>query len=68
MSRMSTTNTNVLCFATRTLSKLYRLAHLFFNMAKLTADLNHAGDSSTIKGLMMPNLLPGGRKYSSNKR
>ena len=70
----------ILCFATRTLSKLYRLAHLFFNMAKLTADLNHdlrtkthlgylrhAGDSSRIKGLMMPNLLPGGRKYSSNK-
>ena len=70
----------ILCFARRTLSKLYRLAHLFFNMAKLTADLNHdlrtkthlgslrhAGDSSRIKGLMMPNLLPGGRKYSSNK-
>ena len=50
------------------------------SMAKLTADLNHdlgtrthlgslrhAGDSSKIKGLMMANLLPGGRKYSSNK-
>ena len=50
------------------------------SMAKLMADLNHdlrtrthlgflkhAGDSSRIKGLMMPNLLPGGRKYSSNK-
>ena len=69
----------ILCFARRTLSKLYRLAHLFFNMAKLTADLNHdlrtktllvslrnAGDLR-VKGLMMPNLLPGGRKYSSNK-
>ena len=70
----------ILCFLRRTLSKLYRLVHLFFDMAKLTADLNHdlrtgthlgslrhAGDSSRIKGLMMPNLLPGGRKYSSNK-
>ena len=70
----------ILCFARRTLSKLYRLAHLFFNMAKLTADLNHdlrtktllvsfrnAGDLTRVKGLMMPNLLPGGRKYSSNK-
>ena len=51
------------------------------SMAKLAADLNHdlrarthlgslrhAGDSSRIKGLMMPNLLPGGHKYSSNKR
>ena len=73
----------MLCFARRSVSKLYRLAHLFFNgtMSKLTADLNHdlrtkthlgslrhAGDSWRIKGLMMPNLLPGGRKYSSNKR
>ena len=70
----------ILCFARRTLSKLYRLAHLFFNMAKIMADLNHdlgtkthlgslrhAGDSSRIEGLMMPNLLPGGRKYSLNK-
>ena len=51
------------------------------SMAKLTADLNHdlgtkthlgslrhAGDSARVKGLMMPNLLPDGRKYSSNKR
>ena len=51
------------------------------SMAKLTADLNHdlrtkthlgslrhAGDSSRVKGLMMPNQLPGRRKYSSNKR
>ena len=50
------------------------------SMAKLTADLNHdlrtkthlgslrhAGDSSRVKGLMMPNHLPGERKYSSNK-
>ena len=71
----------ILWFARRTLSKLYRLAQLFFNMATLTADLNHdlrtkthlsslrhAVDSSRIKGLMMPNLLPGGRKYSSNTR
>ena len=49
-------------------------------MAKLTADLNHdlgtktllvslrnAGDLTRVKGLMMPNLLPGGHKYSSNK-
>ena len=49
------------------------------SMAKLTADLNHdlrtktlvslrnAGDLTRVKGLMMPNLLPGGRKYSLNK-
>ena len=49
-------------------------------MAKLMADLNHdlgtktllislrnAGDLTRVKGLMMPNLLPGGHKYSSNK-
>ena len=46
------------------------------SMAKLMADLNHhlgtkthlgslrhAGDSSRVKGLMMSNVLPGGRKY-----
>ena len=50
------------------------------SMAKLTAYLNHdlgtktllvslrnAGDLMRVKGLMMPNLLPGGRKYSLNK-
>ena len=32
----------MLCFGRRSVSRLYRLAHLFFNaMAKLTADLNH---------------------------
>ena len=43
-------------------------------MGNLTADLNHdlgtktnLDDSSRVKGLMMPNLLPGGHKYSSNK-
>ena len=49
-------------------------------MGNLTADLNHdlgtktllvslrnAGDLTRVKGLMMPNLLPGGHKYSSNK-
>ena len=51
------------------------------SMAKLMADLNHelrkkthlgslrhAGDSSRVKGLMMPNHPPGGRKYSLNKQ
>ena len=51
---------------------------MFFK-AKLTADLNHdlgtkthlgslrhVGDSS-VKGFMMPNLLPDGWKYSSSK-
>ena len=49
-------------------------------MAKLTADLHHdlgtktllvslrnAGDLTRFKGLMTPNLLPGERKYSTNK-
>ena len=51
------------------------------SMAKLTVDLNHdlgtkthlcslrdAVDPLRVKGLMMPNLLPGRRKYSSTKR
>ena len=28
--------------------------------------LRHAGDSWRVKGIMMPNLLPGGCKYSLN--
>ena len=33
----------------------------------LLVSLRNAGDLTRVKGLMMPNLLPGGRKYSSNK-
>ena len=80
-SKWAVSPRRILCLGRRSVSRLHRLAHLFFNtMAKLTADLTMISEqkhasvlwgmlvTSRVRGLMMPNLLPGGCKYSSNKR
>ena len=66
----------MLCFARRSVSRLYHLAHLLVNGGLKPSSPNKNAPrffeacwwlNTRIRGLMMPNVLPGGCKYSSNK-